>query len=245
MIIDEAHNLLDTISQIHSAEVSLDILDYASQQVNQYFCRYKSRLLPKNLLYIKQVKFILTKMKKLLENTKTSKLMSTYEFINDADIFNLDMVKLVKYIEKSKLAQKVGFLTDYLNSDLGKENEKKKLNELTKKGVSGFLNEIKSQSAKSCESKTTTLPKPNGETPENDNLKSKSVPTSSTTPIIQITAVLKSLTSVQCEGRILISLLNDATDENVHSKSIKYMLLNPSSQFSEIVSECLQLSHAA
>ena len=238
VIIDEAHNLLDTISQIHSAEVSSDILDYASQQVNQYFGRYKSRLLPKNLLYIKQVKFILSKMKKLLESTKTSKLMSTYEFINDADIFNLDMVKLVKYIEKSKLAQKVGFLTDYLNSDLGKENEKKKLDKLTKKGVSGFLKEIKSQSDKPCQSVSQTLPKPNDEKPEDENLKSKSKPTSSTTPIIQITALLKCLTSVQCEGRILISLLNDAVDDNEHSKSIKYMLLNPSSQFSDIVSEC-------
>jgi len=83
-----------------------------------------------------------------------------------------------------------------------------------------------------------TLPKPNDEKPEDENLKSKSKPTSSTTPIIQITALLKCLTSVQCEGRILISLLNDAVDDNEHSKSIKYMLLNPSSQFSDIVSEC-------
>ena len=48
MIVDEAHNLLDTISQIHSAEITSDILNYAVQQVNQYYTRYSSRLLPKN-----------------------------------------------------------------------------------------------------------------------------------------------------------------------------------------------------
>ena len=71
--------------------------------------------------------------------------MSTYEFINDAEIFNLDLIKLIKYIEKSKLAQKVGFLADYLNSDNGKANEKKRLNGASKKGVNAFLDDIKKQ----------------------------------------------------------------------------------------------------
>ena len=238
VIVDEAHNLLDTISQIHSATVSSDILDYAAQQVNQYFSRYKARLLPKNLLYIKQVKFILTKMKKMLESTQASKLMSTFEFINESDIFNLDIIKLVRYIEKSKLAQKVGFLNDYLNSDKGKENENKKHNETVKKGVSGFLMEMKKQSSKSPVSKHQDKINLNVEKQQNEDLKNINKPTSSTAPIIQITAFLKSLTNVHCEGRILISLLNDSIDESDHSKSIKYMLLNPSSQFSDIVSEC-------
>ena len=108
MIVDEAHNLLDTISQIHSAEITSDILSYAVQQVNQYYTRYSSRLLPKNLLYMKQVKFILSKLKKLLDSTKKSRLLCTYDFINETEISNLDLIKLVKYIETSKLAQKVG-----------------------------------------------------------------------------------------------------------------------------------------
>ena len=175
-------------------------------------------------------------MKKILECTKVSKLMSTYEFINEADIFNLDIVKLVKYIEKSKLAQKVGFLTDYLNSDKGKENESKKVNEIAKKGVTGFLNEIK-KSSKSEEPKLQTKSNLNVDESQKDD-KSKNVPTSSTSPIIQITALLKSLTNVKSEGRILISHSNDLVDETEQCRRIKYMLLNPSSQFSDIVSEC-------
>ena len=101
MIVDEAHNLLDTISHIHSAEMSSDILNYAVRQVNQYFTRYSSRLLAKHLLYIKQVAFILSKLKKILDATKVSRLMSTFDFINEAEIFNLDLIRLIKYIEKS------------------------------------------------------------------------------------------------------------------------------------------------
>ena len=177
-------------------------------------------------------------MKKMLESTKASKLMSTFEFINESDIFNLDIIKLVRYIEKSKLAQKVGFLNDYLNSDKGKENENKKHNETVKKGVSGFLMEMKKQSSKSPVSKHQDKINLNVEKQQNEDLKNVNMPTSSTAPIIQITAFLKSLTNVHCEGRILISLSNDSIDESDHSKSIKYMLLNPSSQFSDIVSEC-------
>lgn len=39
VIIDEAHNLLDTISHIHSAEVSGLDLEASSQQVDQYLSR--------------------------------------------------------------------------------------------------------------------------------------------------------------------------------------------------------------
>ena len=236
MIVDEAHNLLDTISQIHGAEVSLNTLNYALQQVNQYFTRYSSRLLPKNLLYIKQVKFILNKLKNILESKNVSKLMETYEFINEAEIFNLDLIKLVKYIEKSKLAQKVGFLAEYLNSDKGKENEKKRHNAVAKKGVAAFLDDIKKQT--STLSKGLNQHVTSKEEPQKDETASDNSPTSSTTPIIQVTALLKALIRVHCEGRILLSCASDATVESQPTKTIKYMLLNPSSQFSDIVSEC-------
>jgi chromosome transmission fidelity protein 1 len=236
VIVDEAHNLLDTISQIHGTEMSSDVLNYAVNQVNQYCTRYSSRLLPKNLLYIKQVKFILSKLKKILDSTKTSKLMSTYEFINEAEIFNLDLIKLIKYIEKSKLAQKVGFLADYLNSDNGKENEKKRLNSASKKGVNAFLDEVKKQNpTKSKDPKAQCADKEKNVQSKKEDKVAENVPTSSTTPIIQVTALLKALISVHCEGRILISATNTECEQ---TKSIKYMLLNPSSQFVDIISEC-------
>ena len=163
--------------------------------------------------------------------------MSTYEFINEAEMFNLDVIKLVKYIEKSKLAQKVGFLTEYLNSEKGKENEKKRENVSSNKGVGAFLAEIKKQApSRSKNLKTEGETKQSNDQTQKEEKSSENIPTSSTTPIIQVTALLKALISVHCEGRILISNSSGPADEQ--TKSIKYMLLNPSSQFKDIISEC-------
>ena len=235
MIVDEAHNLLDTISHIHSVEISSDILNYAVRQVNQYFTRYSSRLLAKHLLYIKQVIFILSKLKKILDSAKVSKLMSTYDFIDEAEIFNLDLIKLIKYIEKSKLAQKVGFLTNYLNSDEGKENEKKRVNAVKKKGVAAFLEEVKRQTV---QPKVQKIKSTSNDSLQSQEKASENSPTSSITPINQVTAILRALISVECEGRMLITNSNSSGTESEEKKSIKYMLLNPASQFSDIISEC-------
>ena len=88
-------------------EVSSDLLDQVTRQVNLYFTRYSSRLLAKNLLYIRQVTFILSKVRKAIDSAESARLMSTYDFINEAEIFSLYLIKLIKYIDQSKLAQKV------------------------------------------------------------------------------------------------------------------------------------------
>lgn len=55
VIVDEAHNLLDTITQIHSIEISSQHVIQARNQLNSYFDKYKSRLSAKNVLYVKQL----------------------------------------------------------------------------------------------------------------------------------------------------------------------------------------------
>ena len=68
VIIDEAHNLVETITNIHSMSVSGHMLGAAYTQLNQYRDRYSARLKAKNLLYIKQILFILSRFIKLLGN---------------------------------------------------------------------------------------------------------------------------------------------------------------------------------
>ena len=66
VIIDEAHNLLETITGIHSVGVGGGQLALAYSQLTQYREKYSSRLKAKNLLYIKQILFILTRFIKAL-----------------------------------------------------------------------------------------------------------------------------------------------------------------------------------
>ncbi len=65
VIIDEAHNLIDTISSIHSVEITDAHVTQALSQLNTYLNRYKSRFSAKNMLYLKQLVNILTGLNKI------------------------------------------------------------------------------------------------------------------------------------------------------------------------------------
>ncbi|KAK2177258.1 hypothetical protein NP493_610g02000 [Ridgeia piscesae] len=83
VIIDEAHNLLDTISSIHSIEVTASQARYitcASSQLNQYQERYLKRLKAKNLMYIRQILFILTSFNKYLTGNSFNKYFTGNSF---------------------------------------------------------------------------------------------------------------------------------------------------------------------
>lgn len=56
VIIDEAHNLLDTIANIHSSLVSGYQLLCAHSQLVQYRDKFREKFSPYNLLYINQVR---------------------------------------------------------------------------------------------------------------------------------------------------------------------------------------------
>ncbi|XP_068203428.1 ATP-dependent DNA helicase DDX11 isoform X2 [Palaemon carinicauda] len=66
VIIDEGHNLLETIANIHSVFVSKLQFMGAHAQLSQYMQRYEKRLSPRNLLYIKQILFFINSQIKLL-----------------------------------------------------------------------------------------------------------------------------------------------------------------------------------
>lgn len=65
VIIDEAHNLIDTIAQIHSVEITDLHVTQALTQLNNYVNRYKSRFSAKNMLYLRQLISILNGLQKI------------------------------------------------------------------------------------------------------------------------------------------------------------------------------------
>ncbi|KAI9284946.1 helicase C-terminal domain-containing protein [Umbelopsis sp. AD052] len=121
VIIDEAHNLIDTINSIHTITIHSKQMRTALSQLSQYLQRYKSRLLGKNIVYIKQIIMIVKAMIKFMENaiqqSKNSnknsieKVLNINEFVHQLGIDHLNMFKIEKYLKESKLARKLnGFL---------------------------------------------------------------------------------------------------------------------------------------
>uniref|UniRef100_A0A673C9A1 ATP-dependent DNA helicase DDX11 n=1 Tax=Sphaeramia orbicularis TaxID=375764 RepID=A0A673C9A1_9TELE len=118
VIIDEAHNLSDTLSCIHSAELSGAQLCRAHSQLSQYADRYRSRLKAKNLMYIKQVLFVIEGLVRVLggkvgQNPQTqttqagTEMLTINNFLFKAQIDNINLFKLQRYFEKSMISRKM------------------------------------------------------------------------------------------------------------------------------------------
>ena len=71
MIIDEAHNLLETIANIHSVVLTYQQLACTVEQLSEYLRRYDKRLTARNLLHTKQILFIAKSFMRLLDSKGT------------------------------------------------------------------------------------------------------------------------------------------------------------------------------
>ena len=92
----------------------------------------------KNLLYIKQLKLVLAKLVGYIKTQEDSKLMHFGDYLMEMDNFdNVNLFKLIRYIEKSKICHK---LQSYTQS---KKNEDLTESKPKPKGVSSFLNTLK------------------------------------------------------------------------------------------------------
>uniref|UniRef100_A0A3Q2U0W6 DEAD/H (Asp-Glu-Ala-Asp/His) box helicase 11 n=1 Tax=Fundulus heteroclitus TaxID=8078 RepID=A0A3Q2U0W6_FUNHE len=119
LIIDEAHNLSDTLSCIYSAELNGAQLCRAQSQLTQYADRYRSRLKAKNLMYIKQILFVIEGLIRVLggkvgqnpqsQTTPSGTEMYTINnFLFKAQIDNINLFKVLqRYFEKSLISRKV------------------------------------------------------------------------------------------------------------------------------------------
>uniref|UniRef100_A0A8B9SIG4 ATP-dependent DNA helicase DDX11 n=1 Tax=Anas platyrhynchos TaxID=8839 RepID=A0A8B9SIG4_ANAPL len=129
VIIDEAHNLIDTITCIHSAEVSGSQLCCAHSQLQQYMERYRKRLKAKNLMYIKQILYLLERFVAMLGGNVNQNpscqavsqtgtvLKSINDFLFQSQIDNINLFKVQRYCERSLISRKVlpsGFMAHSL-----------------------------------------------------------------------------------------------------------------------------------
>lgn len=199
VIIDEAHNLLDTISAVYGAEIRGNQVMSSHDQLKRYFERYQTRLSAKNLMYVKQLLRLLSSLIRYLKLEQTSgkeeakyrtsskcgmsgnaqsTVMTVYDFILSCKIDNINIYKLLSYCERSRIGQKLhGFVRAHDQAD-------------------GPRDEILSSF-----------------------------------PLVK--NFLESLTSSDHDGRIVVT--RSAT---LGASSLKFLLLNPSVHFADLIREC-------
>uniref|UniRef100_A0A8C5L055 ATP-dependent DNA helicase DDX11 n=1 Tax=Jaculus jaculus TaxID=51337 RepID=A0A8C5L055_JACJA len=217
VIIDEAHNLIDTITGIHSAEVSGSQLCQAHSQLLQYMERYRKRLKAKNLMYIKQILYLLEKFVAILggnikQNPSTqsisrtgTELKSINDFLFQSQVDNINLFKVQRYCEKSMISRKLfGFTERYGVVEHSR--------------LSGFQHFLQS-----------LQPGAIGD-PVGEDQPSAPRPAS---PLMHIEGFLAALTTANQDGRVVLS-----RQGSLAQSSLKFLLLNPAVHFAQVVKEC-------
>ncbi|XP_056373803.1 ATP-dependent DNA helicase DDX11 isoform X3 [Hyla sarda] len=226
VIIDEAHNLIDTITGMYSSQVTGAQLCQAFSQLAQYMERYRSRLKAKNLMYIKQILFLLEKFVVALGGNvkqnpnfqKVSQPGTTLKSINDflfySQVDNINLFKVHRYCTKSMIGRKLfGFTEKFGGTAViipAKEAPKSG-------GLQQFLQNLNQKSQ--------------GEGAA-DGLQENG-PARSASPLMQIESFLFALTNANKDGRVLVQLQG-----TVAQSSLKFLMLNPAVHFAQVLKDC-------
>uniref|UniRef100_A0AAR2LTC6 ATP-dependent DNA helicase DDX11 n=1 Tax=Pygocentrus nattereri TaxID=42514 RepID=A0AAR2LTC6_PYGNA len=225
VIIDEAHNLADTLTALHSAEVNGAQLCRAHSQLSQYCDRYRSRLKAKNLMYIKQILFVLEGLVRTLGGQlswpcfapATTELLTINDFLFRAQIDNINLFKVQKYFEKSMISRKLcGFVEKYEgkgvnthSSSVNKENQRIE-------GLGRFL--------QSLQNKPAAPPEQQGAVEDRPSMAS---------PMMLVESFLFALTNSNKDGRVVMD-----KQACLAQSSLKFLMLNAAVHFAQVVQEC-------
>nr|XP_038940693.1 ATP-dependent DNA helicase DDX11 isoform X2 [Rattus norvegicus] len=213
VIIDEAHNLIDTITNIHSTEVNGSQLCQAHSQLLQYMERYRKRLKAKNLMYIKQILYLLDKFVAVLGG---SELQSINDFLFQSQVDNINLFKVQRYLEKSMLSRKLFGFTECFGVVLPSLSDSEE-----NRGLGGFQQFLKSLQSGP---------------PEDSLEEGQAVALRPASPLMHIEAFLEALTTANQDGRVIVN-----RQGSVGQSSLKFLLLNPAVHFAQVVKECRAL----
>ncbi|KAH8289737.1 hypothetical protein KR054_010194 [Drosophila jambulina] len=236
LLVDEAHNLLDSLAQLHGAEINREQLQRARSEISAYKEHYQKRFSTRNLLKINQLIFIVKRLLKILEEAKESaRMLRTYELTAEGDFFNIDLHELLEFCARTRFARKVQgnaarmqrephpsenrppttSARSLLLQRLSKEQEVKVKDKEKLKQAKRKLEEMqeKRKLQEMQEKKEHTVKPPQELSPS---------------PIRPLLSFLETLTSDAADGRILL---------NPQGETLKYLLLDPAQQFAEILQE--------
>ncbi|KAL5482596.1 CHL1 [Sanghuangporus weigelae] len=111
VIIDEAHNLIDALLQLHTIELSVSMLQAAIEQLTAYLSRFRTRLNSTNSVQLKRLMLFLLALHQFVENRSAahSSVTSVSDFVESLGnkVNGINLHELQSYLTTSKIARKV------------------------------------------------------------------------------------------------------------------------------------------
>jgi chromosome transmission fidelity protein 1 len=129
VIIDEAHNLMDAVEGICSAQVTISQLRLARESLMTYLKKFRNRLKGSNRMYVTQVVRVIDSLLQVATPLESDKgiggVVQPSALLAGKGVDQINLTKLVRYISESKLARKVEGYVLHLKSaeDKGKPGE--------------------------------------------------------------------------------------------------------------------------
>lgn len=233
VIIDEAHNLVDSLTSVYSVELTLGQLQSAHEQMTAYKTKYSLRFNTKNLLKINQLIFVTNRLLKILlsdrgsdANTST-RMISGYDLMVEGEFFNIKINDILDFCERTQFAQKVQGFSQKFGTDVIVPCALP----ATKKAAKSFLEQLAEKQMNKNKKAETKVMENDVQTPKRSDL-------TSTSSIRVLLKFLECLIENIDDGRVLLSF-----NHSLKSKSsMKYVLLNPSGHINDILSECRSVS---
>lgn len=116
IIVDEAHNLMDTIASLHSVAITRSQLKQCRSQIGVYLQKFRNRLKGKNRVYVAQVVRLLDSISAYLDTKAASPgvtegVAEIVDLMAGKGVDQINLYKLMHYLQESKLARKIeGFV---------------------------------------------------------------------------------------------------------------------------------------
>jgi chromosome transmission fidelity protein 1 len=228
VIIDEAHNLIEAINSIHSAETTLKELSAVSESISGYMKRFQTLLNAKNHYYINLLLLVVKRLCSAIlsyihsqENSGTTmgqvdELKTINTFLFESSIDHINFFKLCKYIDSSNLVNRIG----------------------------GYCDAVKARSAEENDQENTTNQvtiHTHNRTPrqESKGLKIESGFISFKTILRRSINFILALTNADGDGRIQFIIPSDINSKS--EATIRYVMLNPKTHFQAIVDQVKSL----
>ncbi|GAB5355246.1 hypothetical protein AAMO2058_000189300 [Amorphochlora amoebiformis] len=208
VIIDEAHNLIETINDVHSVSISLRQFRQAHGQISNYYNRYKEKFRFSNEKMIKRMLLVIASLINYLQK-KDERVMSKGSFgsivtlnhlLVQSNIQDINMFHLCDFIKSSGIVKKLNGFLDYIQT------------------------EQKENASNSTEPSKHTE---KGQKAQNSPLQ--------LSVLGRIKSFLESLTNFDDDGRVYVERKEGPEGKISEASSMRFVMLNPGVSFQGIV----------
>ncbi|KAJ2236844.1 ATP-dependent DNA helicase chl1 [Coemansia sp. RSA 485] len=122
VVVDEAHNLVDTVLAIHSVSLDCQTVKTLLGLVQRYWSKYWKRMNSGNAGYVRQTMALLKALAKYMaaltksaQGNESAEVVSVNEFLHRAHADHFNVYKIDRYLRTSKLGRKLNMFADSVN----------------------------------------------------------------------------------------------------------------------------------